>query len=284
MRRPAPPKTAAPFALCALLALACEDGAERLEGTWVRTKTVASDTDIWTLKLREDGTFSMRHEHLEDGVPAGSVHDSARQGRWRAEGGGHIRLSGEWMDGTDDIESLSDAAAAYKTFSQRSMYLLGDSGDALFIGPDFNLDSAYSSGDSYDLMFDAGQNAYARESSLVLTDAAGAVVERRDESYTYTFIDNERCTIDYSFTTEPPAASGQGRVPAESCSYEYSEGAEVTGLDGSTASLPVVRFEYVLEGHSRTDNFAVFDGAFISYTQSLQAGVLAGNAFVRAGD
>jgi hypothetical protein len=271
-------------ALCAVLALGCKDDSQLLTGTWVRTKTVSSDTDVWTLKFRDDGTFSMRHEHFENGVSADTVYGSAREGEYWIDDAGRISLSGGWMDGVGEVGSLSEVAAAYKTFSQKAMYMTDGTGTALFIGPDFNLDSAYTAGDSYDLLFESGQNAYARESSLVMTDASGAVVEQRDEAYTYTFIDDEQCTIEYSFTTVAPTATGQGVVAAESCSYEYSEGAEVVGLDGATAALPIIKFEYTLDGESRTDNFVVFDGVLISYTQSLLSGVLAGNAFVKLND
>ena len=272
-------------ALCAALAFAgCDDGASPLAGTWVRSRAIGADSDTWKLTLRDDGTYSMSHEHLENGVSTTTMFDSAREGDYTVGDDGRVSFSGGWMSDASGVTSLEDVAASYDTLSQESMYMLDESGNALFIGPDFNADSAYTAGDSYDLAFPAGDNSYARDSSLALTDGEGQIVERRDESYTYTFIDATHCAIQYAFATDPPTASGEGEVTADDCTYDYSDGQEVVGLDGATALVPLITFSYTLDGESRTDYFAMFNGALISYTPSLLSEVLSGNAYFKSAD
>jgi hypothetical protein len=270
-------------ALCAVLSAGCDD-ASPLAGTWVRTRAIGPDSDAWTLILRDDGTFSMSHVHLENGVSTTSMYDNAREGEYEVGDDGRISFWGDSMSGASAVTSLEDLAGSYRTFTQRSMYALFDTGNALFIGPDFNVDSAYTAGDSYDILFSAGQNAYSRTASLSMTDASGTIIEKRIESYTYAFVDDTHCTVDYSFETIAPTATGEGSVAAESCTYEYGEGQEVEGLAGSTTTVPLITFEYALDGASRTDYFAMFDGVLVSYTPSLLSGVISGNAFIKSAD
>jgi hypothetical protein len=278
-------------ALCAAGTLSCDgsDGgaAANLVGTWVRTKIFqpgdASDpeTDTWTLTLREDETFTLVHRHEEVTAYTPIVQTTARDGEWSAGSDGMISFSGGWAENLDEVNTLDELAAVYMNFTQVSMYTLGGSGDVLFLGPDFNHDSVYVFGDSYDLLFSDGGSSYLREANLVLTDGSGAVIEQRVESYNYTLIDDVKCSVTYSYNNVYASGPQSGSGTATDCEYFYEEGKTVDGLDGAATTVSVIRFEYTMDDVGKDDNFAILGDALISYQPSYQTKVLINNAYVK---
>jgi hypothetical protein len=281
-------------ALCAFCTLSCDTGggsggaAGDLVGTWVRTKTFqpgsGSDPEIdtWTLTFRDDGTFSQVHRHQEVVAYTQIVNTTAREGEYSVGSGGEISFSGGWAENLDEVASLDDLAAIYMTFTQDTMYMLDSSGTVLFIGPDFRKDSVYAASDSYDLLFSDGQSSYLRESSLVLTDGAGTVVEQRIDSYAYTLTDDVSCSVAYSFSNVSASGPIEGNGTVTDCQYFYEENKTVDNFDGTETTLPVIRFEYTLDGVGKVDNFAKVGDALISYQPSFQTKVLVDSAFIKA--
>jgi hypothetical protein len=283
--------------LCALFAICsvgCDAGdgggaAKDLIGTWVRTKTFQPGTgsdpevDTWTLTFRADGTFTLVHVHEEVVAYTPVKETTARDGEYSVESDGRISLSGGWAENLDEVTSLDDLAAVYMNFTQNTFYMLIGSNNVLFLGPDFNIDSVYVAGDSYNLLFSDGGSTFQRESNLVLTDGSGTIVEQRIESYAYTLIDATACSVAYSFADVSASGPTDGTGTVTECEYFYEPDKPVDGLDGTQTTLPVIRFEYTLNNVPKVDNFAmVGDSALISYQPSLQTKVLVDNAYIKA--
>jgi hypothetical protein len=281
-------------ALCVLCNIGCDEAddggaAKILIGNWVRTKTFQPGTgsepeiDTWTLTFRANGTFTLMHVHEEVIAETPVKETTARDGEYSVGSDGRISLSGGWAENLDEVTSLDDLAEVYMNFTQDTMYMLAGSNNVLFLGPDFNIDSVYVAGDSYNLLFSDGQSTYLRESNLVLTDGTGTVVEQRVESYAYTLIDASACSVMYSFSNVSASGPIDGTGTVTECEYVYETDKPVDGLDGAQTTLPVIRFEYTLNNVPKVDNFAmVGDNALISYQPSLQTKVLIDNAYIKA--
>jgi len=286
--------SAALCALCAVYSPGCDagggggDAAKALIGTWSRTKIFQPGTetephiDTWTLTFRADETFTLVHVHQETQYETTTVETHARDGEYSVKSDGKISLSGGWAENLDEVSTLDDLAAVYMTFTQNSMFLLAGSNKVLFLGPDFNIDSVYVAGDSYNLLFLDDGGTYRRDSSLVLTDSAGTIQEQRIESYAYTLIDDMTCSVAYSYSNvylgTPTVAEGT----AADCVYYFETDKAVDGLDGDQTTASVIRFEYTIDSVGKVDNFAmVGDDALISYQPSMQTKVFIDNAYVK---
>jgi hypothetical protein len=273
----------------AVLAAGCADdggGAQGLYGTWERQKIYqpgsASDPEIdtWTITFREDGTFTSTHVHEEVAGMAPQIDSTARNGKYSVGEGGRISFSGGWADDLTEVETLDDLAENYSVFTQETMYLLGGAGDVLFLGPDFNYDSVYIAGDSYNLLFSNGSNGYAREANLVLTGGDGTVLEQRLESFSYTLVDATVCSVAYSISNVGvPGSPAEATGTASDCTYTWTQGRVVDGLDGADTTVDTIQFVYTIDGFNMDEDFAFLDDALLSFNDGFESKVLVDNAY-----
>jgi hypothetical protein len=294
-------------ALCGLLAvlfLGCDGGGSsasvQVLGTWERYKffggSASTDLDdiedTWTITFRPDSTFTMSHVNERIIAYAHHVTTTSREGTYTGGADGTVQLSGGWVENAADVHTLDGLAEIYMSFTQdTTYYLLGDTGDVMFFGPDFVRDSPFYSGDSYNLLFRDEQGSFIRESNLELVDGTGAVVEKRVESYTYTLIDDLHCSVTYSFDDDvhpidlsPTVKQGSGT--SDDCEYVFpEEPASVIGLDGNPVDVSTITFTYQVDGVEAVDNFAVLaEGVLISYPENHQDTVLFDNFYKKVAD
>jgi hypothetical protein len=298
--------------LCGMFAvpvLGCgEDGSgvakPEILGTWERYKFYEGSAetdqddieDTWTVTFRPDLTFSMSHVNKRIIAYADQVTTTSREGTYTGGTDGTVQMSGGWVENAADLTTLDGLAAIYMSFAQDTMYYMpGDTGDVMFIGPDFVRDSPFASGDSYNLLFSDGASSYVRESNLMVTDGNGDVIEKHVQSYAYTFIDQYKCKVTYSFDDDVltlvdidhDVKQGSGTVD---CDYEFKENQSVKDLDGNPIDVSTVVFTYYIPDEDgddvqTVDNFAILaDGVLISYPENHQDTVLFDNAYHKVAD
>jgi hypothetical protein len=292
--------------LCGLFAvpvIGCQgDGSSgappEILGTWVRSKvfqaTEEADPvyDTWTLTFRPDMTFTMSHVNQMVIAYTHVQRTTSREGTYTGGTDGSVQLSGGWVEDVADVNTLDGLAAIYMNFTQdTTYYMLGDTGDVMFFGPDFVRDSPFASGDSYNLLFSDGAGSYVRESNLELVDGAGEVVEKHLQSFAYTLVDELHCNVEYSFddsvlkwdAVTPEVKEGTGT--GDDCEYVFTPEQSVLGLDGNETTVSIVQFVYFIDGVETVDYFAVVgDGVLISYPDNHQDTVLFDNFYKKVAD